>query len=383
MKISYGKQFIDKSDIKSLTTAAQADLITQGMYVQEFEYILSKTFKAKYSVVVNNGTSALYLAIKSLKLKYKSKVLLSPITFFSSAYTILMNNLLPDFSDIENQTNNLDLNKLERKLKKDKSIKAIIAVDYAGHPCDWNSLHFLKQKYNLKLINDNCHALGSKINNDIGYAVKYADLVTQSYHPTKNFTTGEGGSILTQNKKLFKIIENYRNHGIIRNKKLSKEVGKWFYKVTDYGFNFRISDILCALGVSQIKKLKKFVIKKNSIAKIYDSQFSNYDFLETPKILKNYFHSYHLYPLKIDFKKLGISKNFFFTKMQKDGINLQVHYIPVHTQPFLRQYGFKFGMYPVSEDFYQKEVSLPIYYSLDKKKLDYIITAVKKNLKIN
>lgn len=383
MKISYGRQFIDRSDINNLIKAAKADMITQGMYVQKFEDILCKTFEAKYSVAVNNGTSALYLAIKSLKLKYKSKVLLSPNTFFSSAYTILMNDLLPDFSDIDNQTNNLDLNKLESKLKKDKSIKAIIAVDYAGHPCDWNSLKFLKQKYNLKLINDNCHAMGSKINNDIGYAVKYADLVTQSYHPTKNFTTGEGGSVLTQNKKLFKIIENYRNHGIIRNKKLSREVGKWFYKVTDYGFNFRISDILCALGESQIKKLEKFVIKKNLIAKIYNSQFSNCDFLETPKILKNYFHSYHLYPLKIDFKKIGISKKIFFTKMQKDGINLQVHYIPVHTQPFLRQYGFKFGMYPVSEDFYQKEVSLPIYYSLDKKKLDYIITAVKKNLKIN
>ena len=206
MKIFYGKQSIDKSDISSIVKASKSEKITQGSSVTKFEKSLSSFFKSKYSSVVSNGTAALHLSVKSLRLRKNSKIILSPNTFFSSAYTIIMNNLIPDFSDIEKQTYNLDLNKLEDKIKKDKSVKAIMAVDYAGHPCDWKSLSFLKKKYNLFLINDNCHSMGSKINGNTGYACKFADLVTQSYHPVKNFTTGEGGSILTNNLSFFKEI---------------------------------------------------------------------------------------------------------------------------------------------------------------------------------
>jgi dTDP-4-amino-4,6-dideoxygalactose transaminase len=254
--------------------------------VSQFENSLKKKFRSKYCSVVSNGTAALYLSIKSLKLKKDSKIIQSPNTFFSSSYTIIMNDLVPDFSDIEFQTYNLDLNKLEDKIKKDKKIRAIIAVDYAGHPCDWVSLNFLKKKYNLYLINDNCHSMGAKINNDIGYAVNFADLVTQSYHPVKNFTTGEGGSILTNNFFLHKEIEKLRNHGMERNSLLSKSKGNWFYEVKRYGFNFRISDILCALGVSQLKKLDKFIKKRNQIAKIYNINLSSCDFIQTPRAIK-------------------------------------------------------------------------------------------------
>ena len=189
MKIYYGRQFIDKNDIKNIINASNSEKITQGKFVSKFENSLKLYFKSKYCSVVSNGTAALYLSIKSLGLKKNSKVILSPNTFFSSAYSAIMNNLLPDFSDIEQQTYNLDLNKLEDKIKKDKQVKLVIAVDYAGHPCDWKSLFFLKKKYNLYLINDNCHSMGSKINKNSGYAVRYADLVTHSYHPVKNFTT--------------------------------------------------------------------------------------------------------------------------------------------------------------------------------------------------
>ncbi len=368
MKIFYGRQSIDNSDIQSIVKASKSEKITQGDFVSKFENSLKKKFKSKYCSAVSNGTAALYLSIKSLKLKKNSKIIQSPNTFFSSAYSIIMNDLVPDFSDIENQTYNLDLNKLEDKIKKDKKVKAIIAVDYAGHPCDWVSLKFLKKKYNLYLINDNCHSMGSKINDNTGYAVKYADLVTQSYHPVKNFTTGEGGSVLTNNFSLQSEIAKLRNHGMERSPSLAKKHGNWFYQVNNYGFNFRISDILCALGVSQIKKLSKFIIKRNEISKIYNSSLSTYDFVQVPKVLKNYYHSYHLYPLLINFNKLKISKKVFFKKMQKSNIFLQVHYIPVHTQPFLKKYGFRKGQYPISESFYDQEVSLPIHYSLDKKK---------------
>ena len=383
MKFYYGRQHLDKNDFKSILAASKKEKITQGNYTIKFEDALKKKFNSKYCSVVSNGTAALFLAIKSLQLKKGSKIILSPITFFSSAYTVLMNNLNLDFVDIEPQTYNLDLNKLEDKIKKNKkTVSAVIAVDYAGHPCDWNSLNFLKKKYDLKLINDNCHSMGSKINHDEGYAVKFADLVTQSYHPVKNFTTGEGGSILTNELILNERIKSLRNHGMIKKDIYKKTKGSWYYQVNDYGFNFRISDILCALGVSQLKKINKFIAKRNIVAKRYNESFSGYDFFKIPTVKKNYFHSYHLYPLQINFKKIGISKKNFFKNMEKSNIFLQVHYIPVHTQLFLKKLGFKKGMYPVSENFYENEVSLPIYYSLENHQQEYIIKSIKKNLGI-
>ncbi len=214
MKINYGKQCIDKKDIRKVVSALKSEKITQGDFVKKFEENLKKKFKSRHCVAVNNGTAALYLSLKSLNLKKNSKVVCSPNTFFSSIYTVMMNDLRPDFCDIELKKYNIDLNKLEDKIKKDRNIKTIIAVDFAGHPCDWKSLNFLKKKYNLFLINDNCHAVGAKINGDRGYACKYADLVTHSYHPVKNITTGEGGSVLTNNnilKKKNRVIEKSRH----------------------------------------------------------------------------------------------------------------------------------------------------------------------------
>ena len=292
----------------------------------------------------------------------------------------MLNDLVPDFCDIELETFNMDLNLLEHKIKKDKKIKAIIGVDFAGHPCDWKSINFLKQKYNLKIINDNCHALGAKINNDQGYAVKYSDLVTHSYHPVKNITSGEGGAILTNNKFLYSSIHSNRNHGIIRHNRLIKK-GRWLYEVKKFGFNFRLSDINAALGYSQLKKLDSFVAKRNEIANIYNKILSKYDFIQKPITKKNFFHAYHLYPLLIDFKNLNINKNQFFNKMFNDGINLQVHYIPVYKQHFLKKYNFNKFMFPNSEKYYSQEVSMPIYYSLRNNQIKYVIEKLKKNLK--
>lgn len=380
MKINYGKQSIDQKDIQKVVSALKSEKITQGKYVNEFEKNLKKKFKSNYCLAVNNGTAALYLSIKSLNLKKSSKVICSPNTFFSSIYTAIMNNLRPDFCDIELKTYNIDLNKIEDKIKRDKKIKAIIAVDFAGHPCDWKSLNFLKKKYNLYLINDNCHAIGAKINGDQGYACKYADLVTHSYHPVKNITTGEGGAILTNNLQLKKKIELFRNHGINRNNFLNNK-GQWLYEVKNFGFNFRLSDINCALGLSQLSKLDKFIKRRNEIAKYYTEKLKNIECITTPILIKGYSHAYHLYPILIDFKKIKSTKNFFFKQMNKKGINLQVHYIPVYRQKFLKKYKFNKIFFPNSEEYYSKEVSLPIYFSLTKDKIDYVIKQVKTTLK--
>ncbi len=382
MIINYGKQYIDDDDLSYVLKALKSEKITQGIYVNEFENQLKKKFKSKYCKTVNNGTSALYLSIKALGIKKNSKVLISPITFFSCAYTIIMNQLHPVFCDINLDNYNIDLDKLETQLKKDKSIKALIIVDYAGQPSDWKALNFIKKKYNLKIINDNCHAIGAKFKNDIGYASKYADLVTHSYHPVKNITTGEGGAILTNNSLLDKKIELFRNHGIVRNKNLSKKNGLWYHQVNDYGFNFRITDFQCALGISQLKKLNLFIRRRNEIAKIYNNKFGDIPNLITPKIGKGISHAYHIYPLLIDFSKFKISKKKFFLSLYKKGISLQTHYIPVYRQNFLKTYNFPNNNFKNAESFYKRQVSLPIYYSLKDKEINYIVNQIKSILNI-
>ena len=381
MNISYGNHYIDEEDIKSVAKALKSNFITQGNNVFEFEKKLKKKFGAKYCSAVSNGTAALHIGLKSLDIKKGSIVLTSPLTFIATASTIVMNGLIPDFIDINKFTNTIDINLLEDKLKKNKNIKAIIGVDYAGHPCDWSSIAYLKKKYNLWLINDNCHAMGSKIKGSEKYGVKFADIVTQSYHPVKNFTTGEGGSILTNKKKIFDKIQLLRNHGINRSNKILRQKGIWYYTVNDLGYNYRLTDFQSALGISQLKKLNKFVKKRREIAKIYDKSFSKVRNIKIPLVNPNIYHSYHLYPLLIDFKKFTITKKQFFKKMLDKNIKLQVHYVPLYNQKFLKKFKFKKSNYPNTEDFYKQEVSLPIYYSLRVSEQKYIIKNILNLLK--
>lgn len=380
--INYGSQFIDQVDLKQVNKTLISDYLTQGPNVKIFENHLKSFFKSKYAVALSSGTSALHLGIKSLKLKNDTFVITTPLTFISTASSILMNGLRPIFSDIDKTSFTLDPNKVEDKIKKNSNIKAIVGVDFAGHPCDWESFYFLKKKYDVKLINDNCHSMGSKYLNNYGYAVKFADIVTHSYHPVKNFTTGEGGAILTNNKKYYNYILQQRSHGIVKEKK-SNKIGLWHYEVKDFGYNYRITDIQSSLGISQIKKLEKFIKIRRRIAKSYDDFFKNYSkFIEIPQVKdKNYFHSYHLYPLKINFKKININKKNFFKKILQKKIKLQVHYVPLYKQPFLKKYIFKEN-FVNTENYYNKAISLPIFVGLTKNIQNYICKTILKELKI-
>lgn len=380
--INYGSHYLDDEDLKSVLKSLKSKQITQGYYVKSFESALAKKFKSKYCTVVNNGTSALYLAISSLKLREKSKIITTPITFAASATSIILNNNLPLLADINLNDYTIDPNYVETIIKKEKNVKAVVAVDYAGHPCDWEALKYLKLKYGIYLINDNCHAMGSKLNNDIGYASRFADIVTQSYHPVKNITTGEGGSILTNNKILFKFHQMERNHNIERNELLNKKFGNWIYSIDKPSFNFRISDINCALGHSQLKKLDKFVAKRRFLASNYDKFFSNDKYIITPKTKKNVFHSYHIYPLRVNFKNLKISKKKFFINLKKIGINLQVHYIPIYKLKFFKKFLKKIYHLNNSEVFYDQEVSIPIFYDLKVSQQKKIYGKILDSLKI-
>ena len=374
--INYGKHFIDKDDIKSVISVLKSNFLTQGPKIQEFEGALKKKFGARYVACTSSGTASLHLCGLALNWTKKDLIVASPLTFVATTNAALYLNAKVDLTDIDSETYNIDINKLKIKLdkltKKKKKIHTLIVTDYAGQPSDWPQLKKLSKKYNFKLINDNCHAIGAKILKDEKYAVKYADLVCHSYHPVKNITTGEGGSILTNNKQLYEKIKILRSHGIIRNKK-----EPWKYSINELGYNYRLTDIQSALGISQLKKLNSFIKRRNEIAQIYNAKLKKLDLFEIPKVRKKILHAYHLYPLKIRFDKLKINKDMLLKKLRSKGINLQVHYIPIHHH---KLYRLKVKSYlPNAENFFEQAISLPVYFSLKNSEISHVL---KKLLEI-
>ena len=386
--IKYGKQYIDKEDQKAVLSSLKSEWITQGPRVEIFEKNLKKKFGAKFCCAVSNGTAALHLTGLALGWKKNDIILCSSISFLSASNAAIYSGARPYFIDIILNDYNISIEKLKKKIKfylsKKKKIKSIVVTDFAGHPCNWTELKKLSKKYNITLVNDNCHALGASYEKNKKYAINFADVVTQSFHPVKNITTGEGGAVLTNNKKIYEKIKLLRSHGTIRNFSTKiKKTKPWFYEMRELGYNYRITDLQCALGTSQLKKLDKFVKRRNEIANIYNSFFKNYKEIIIPKVSKNCIHAFHLYPLLINFEKLKIPKNILFNELKKKNVLLQVHYIPIHLQPYYRKnYKFKNGDYPVAEKFYKQEVSLPIYFSLKNKEVKYICKLLIKILKL-
>jgi UDP-4-amino-4,6-dideoxy-N-acetyl-beta-L-altrosamine transaminase len=375
---SYGKQSISDDDIKAVVEALKSDWLTQGPAIKKFEDALCNKFSSRYCSVVSNGTASLHLIGLALGWKEGDIVITSPITFAASANCALYSCAVPDFSDINEQTYTIDVNKLEEKIKSyysgNKKVKAVVAVDYAGQPCDWESLRYLADKYEFQLVNDNCHALGAEYKGDTGYAVKYADLVNLSFHPVKHITTGEGGAALTNNAELDKKIKILRTHGITKDENImEKNDGPWYYEMHYLGFNYRITDFQCVLGISQLKRLDEFVAKRRKIAEYYNKAFKDVENLISPATAEYALPSYHLYPLQVKFDRVGISKKEFFSKLRQKNIYGQVHYIPVHLQPYYKNnFGFKEGDFPAAEEFYRREISIPIYPALQDEDLAYI-----------
>jgi UDP-4-amino-4,6-dideoxy-N-acetyl-beta-L-altrosamine transaminase len=375
---SYGRQTIEDDDLKAVAEALKSDWMTQGPKISEFENALLGKFGGKYCSVVSNGTAGLHLIALGLGWKEGDIILSVPITFLASTNCALYAGAVPDFVDIDPKTYTIDVKKLEEKIlayrKENKKIKAVVAVDFAGQPCDWKSLKDLAVKYDFQLVNDNCHALGAEYYGTAKYAVEFADAVNLSFHPVKHITTGEGGAILTNNKELDARIKILRTHGSTKDENyLEKSDGPWYYEMHMLGYNYRITDFQCALGISQLGKLDRFVKRRREIAAYYDEVFKGNEFIQTPEPGTGCRHAYHIYPLRIKFGKLKMNKKELFASLKEKNIMGQVHYIPVHLQPYYREkFGFKKGDYPAAEKFYEEEISIPMYPALTDEDLDYI-----------
>ena len=380
MIISYGKQSIDSNDINSVVKSLKGNFLTQGPLVKNFEKNLSKKLKCKFATVVSNASAALIISGKIFNWKSGDLIAVSPLTFISSVNSIEHCLAKPLFIDISLDDYCMDPKLLEKELIKDKKkkIKAAIITDYGGQPANWNEFYKLKKKYNIKLINDNCHSIGSSINNDKGYATKFADIATLSFHPVKAITTGEGGALLTNNKKIYEKANLLREHGIIRD-----ATAHWRYKVNVLGYNFRLPDINCALGISQLKKINKFISARKKISKFYNKLFSDESKFIVPKKIKNTENSFHLYPLLVNFNKIKDTKKKIIIKFLKKKIKLQVHYIPINTQPYYKKkYKNDLKKFKNTNFFYERCISLPIYYDLNNIQLRYIAKVCKKIFKI-
>lgn len=376
--IPYSRQWIDEEDINEVIKALKSDFITQGPKVIEFEAKLAEYCGAKYAVVFNSGTSALHAAYFASGLKESDEFITSPNTFVATSNAGIYLGAKPVFADIEDDTGNIDALKIEEKITK--RTKIIVPIHYSGHPVDLEKISEIAKKYNLLVIEDACHAIGSKYKEENVGSCKYSDMTVFSFHPVKNITTGEGGAVLTNNDNYYEKLHMFRTHGITKKEFFNTPDGDWYYEMQFLGYNYRITDIQSALGLSQLKKVDKFTKRKREIARMYEDVFRDNLYFDIPFERAYSYSSHHLYPIRLkdDFKN---KKKEIFSKLKEKRLGVQVHYIPVYLQPYYQQFGFRKGICPKAEDFYQREISIPLYQSMTADEINYVIETILKVFK--
>lgn len=380
--IPYGRQDISEADIQSVVDVLRSDFLTQGPAVPAFEQAVKVYCGAKYAVAVNSATSALHISCLSLGVGPGDIVWTTPITFVASANCALYCGATVDFVDIDPRTYNLSVDclaaKLEKAEKEGRLPKVVIPVHLAGQSCEMAGIHALAKRYGFKIIEDASHAIGGKYREDPIGNCRYSDITVFSFHPVKIITTGEGGMALTNDAKVANLLARLRSHGITRVQEEMTHVpdGPWYYQQVGLGFNYRMTDIQAALGLSQMQRLDEFVMKRHSIAKRYDELLSNF-WLTTPWQNPDVFSAFHLYIVRLKRDKVNFRQKDIFERLRSFGILVNLHYIPIYRHPFFEAMGFDRKEFLEAEAYYAEAISLPIYPTLTEAQQTEVIERIK------
>lgn len=375
--LPYGRQWIDDDDIAAVVEVLRSDWLTTGPKVAEFEEAFAQCAGVREAVAVCNGTAALHAAMYALGIGPGDEVIVPAMTFAATANCVVYQGGMPVFVDVDPDTLLIDPDQVEAKITS--RTRAIIAVDYAGQPCDYDRLRAIADRHGVKLVADACHALGGSYKGrPVG---SLADLSTFSLHPVKPITSGEGGVITTDDAALAQRMRVFRNHGITSDHRQREQQGSWFYEMVELGYNYRLTDIQCALGLSQLRKLPGWVARRREIAQSYDQAFAGMAAVQPLAVRPDVVHAYHLYMVRIPSQKAGMSRDQVFAALRAQGIGVNVHYIPVHLHPFYRQrFGTAPGLCPIAEAAYWQLVTLPVFPTMNEDDVNAVFVSTSKVL---
>jgi perosamine synthetase len=375
--IPYGRQFIDEDDIGAVVEILQSDWLTTGPTVEAFEQAFAAFVHAKEAVAVSSGTAALHAAMFALNIAAGDEVIVPAMTFAATANCVVYQGARPVFVDVDPGTLVISPQQVEAAITS--RTKAVIAVDYAGHPADYDRLRAITERHGIALVADACHSPGGTYKGrPVG---SLADLNAFSFHPVKHIATGEGGMVTTENPQLAERMRRFRNHGITTDHRQRENQDSWFYEMVDLGYNYRITDLQCALGLSQLKKLPLFLRQRRKIARAYDDAFGKIAQIKPLAVKADVAHAYHLYVIRLQSAGLDIDRNGMFQTLRQKGIGVNVHYIPVHLHPFYRkQFGTRPGLCPVAEGAYEQILTIPMFAAMSDAQTREVIDSLNKTI---
>jgi perosamine synthetase len=372
--LPYGRQSLDDADVQAVVEVLKSDWLTTGPKVGEFEERFAAWVEAKYAVSFSSGTAALHAAAFAAGLGPGDEAITTPMTFCATANCVLYQGAKPVFADVSADTLNLDPSEVAKKLSS--RIKAILAVDYAGHPTDLDALLAVTRPRGIPLIEDACHALGGEYRGKRVGGI--ADMTVFSFHPVKHLTTGEGGMVTTNDARLAETLRRFRNHGISSEARQRQEAGQWFYEMVLLGFNYRLTEIACALGLSQLERLDANVARRREIAAQYGEAFRDLPAIVIPAVREDVNPAWHLYPIRLKLEMLAVGRGEIFQALRAENIGVNVHYIPVHQHPYYRERSKSKESYPVTEHAYERLISLPMFHSMTVQDVEDVIHALLK-----
>jgi perosamine synthetase len=373
--LPYGRQSVDDDDIRAVVEVLRSEWLTTGPAVTAFEEAFAAQVGAKYAIAVSSGTAALHAAAFAVGIGPEDRVIVPAMTFAASANCVRYQGGTVDFVDVRRDTLNLDVARAAEAITP--RTRAIVTVDYAGQPSDLDEIHSLADRHGLVVIEDACHALGASYRGrKIG---ALADQTVFSLHPVKHITTGEGGMVTTDNVELARRLRLFRNHGITSSPQQREAAGSWFYEMVELGYNYRLTDFQCALGVEQLRKLSAWIARRRQIAARYTAAFSAMPALEVPSVLPDRMPAWHLYALRLHLDRLrGAGRGEIFRALRAENIGVNVHYIPVPWHPYYQKLGYRKGQWPVTESEYERLLSLPMFSSMHDEDVEDTIAAVRK-----